>query len=252
MSTVVITGCNRGTGAGIARVLDRAGYLVLGWNRTPAAVGACFSEILCDVRNPTDVDRAAAQLPDDLVAVVANAAVRRFSEVETLSLEDWRASVETNLDGVFYLARACVPHLKRNRGYFLVIGSHAEKYPFEGGAAYCATKLAVRGLVDCLIAETRQQGVRASYLSLGAIKNREHGPPAEDPPGARPRRAERAQGQPGANDAEEAWKLLPEDIGELVLALLRLPPNMLVNYLDARPLMPPANASAGISRLQGV
>jgi len=227
MSSIVVTGCNRGTGAGIASVLDRAGYRILGWNRTPAAAGACFSEILCDIRNPADVDRAAANLPDDLVAVVANAGIRRFAAVETISLEDWHSSVETNLDGVFYLARACIPHLKRNRGYFLVIGSHAEKYPFEGGAAYCSTKLAVRGLVDCLIAETRQHGVRACYLSLGAIKNREHG-------------------------ADESWKLLPEDVGELVLALLRLPPNMLVNYLDARPLMPPAEASGGIGRLQGV
>jgi NADP-dependent 3-hydroxy acid dehydrogenase YdfG len=162
-----------------------------------------------------------------LTAVVANAGIRRFGTIEQLPLEDWQASVRTNLDGVFYLARATLSRLARTAGYFIVVGSHAEKYPFEGGAAYCATKLALRGLVDCLIAETRQQGVRATYLSLGAVKNRDHG-------------------------MDESWKLTPEEVGELVLSLLRLPGKVLVNYLDARPLAPPGEGVAGIARLQVV
>ncbi len=225
MSSIVITGCNRGIGAGIAAVLLREGHRVIGFNRTPASPASGIVDVPCDVGSAADIARAAATLPDELTAVVANAGIRRFAAVEQLSPEDWQASVRTNLDGVFHLARATLPHLRRGRGAFIVVGSHAEKYPFEGGAAYCSTKLALRGLVDCLIAENRRQGVRATYLSLGAVKNRDHG-------------------------SDESWKLTPEEVGELVLALLRLPARMLVPYLDARPLAPPGDGAGGIARLQ--
>ena len=224
MASVIITGTNRGTGAGIAEVLREAGYHVVGWDRT---VAAGSDTVKCDVRDPDQVGRAAAQLPPDLGAVVANAGIRRFGAVDDLPLTDWRDSVDTNLSGVYYLARATLPLLRANRGVFIVIGSHAEKYPFEGGAAYCATKLALRGLVDCLIADARHDGVRATYLSLGAIKNRDHG-------------------------QDEQWKLTPRHVGQVVLAVLRLPEPILVPYLDARPLCPPQDGAGGIGRLQTV
>jgi NAD(P)-dependent dehydrogenase (short-subunit alcohol dehydrogenase family) len=226
MSSIVITGCNRGIGAGIAGVLLAAGEDVIGWNRTPSDCrDEHFTEATCDVRSAKDVARVARQLPDDLAAVIANAGIRRFGDIDTLPLADWMDSVDANLSGVFYLARETLPLLKKNRGYFVVVGSHAEKYPFEQGAAYCATKLALRGFLDCLIAETRYHGVRATYLSLGSVKNREHG-------------------------GDEGWKLTPADVGQIILSLLRLPDNILIPYLDARPLMPLRDDRSGIEKLQ--
>jgi NAD(P)-dependent dehydrogenase (short-subunit alcohol dehydrogenase family) len=228
MASAVITGCNRGIGEGIAAVLHEAGLGVLGFNRSVAArPGGRYTEVSCDVRNPDSVERAARELPGDLQVVVANAGIRRFGDVDALSLSDWHDSLDTNLNGVFYLARATLPRLRANRGYFVAVGSHAEKYPFEQGAAYCSTKLAVRGLIDCLIADARHDGVRATYLSLGAVKNREHG-------------------------GDEDWKLTPRDVGLVILSLLRLPDNVLIPYLDARPLRPKRDALGGIERLQYV
>jgi NADP-dependent 3-hydroxy acid dehydrogenase YdfG len=228
MASVVITGCNRGIGEGVAAVLLGAGYQVIGWNRTPASLGpAGYQEVACDVRSPDDVARAAASLPENVTAVIANAGVRRFGEIQALRLQDWADSVSTNLSGVFHLARETLPRLVKSRGYFIAVGSHAEKYPFEQGAAYCSTKLAVRGLVDCLIAEARYHGVRGTYLSLGSVKNRDHG-------------------------GDESWKLTPGHVGQLVLALLQLPGEMLVPYLDARPLTPLRDPRSGIDKLQYV
>src|SRR5215470_15289433 len=115
MASVVITGCNRGVGAGIADVLLAAGLRVVGWNRTPAAPRDGLSEVPCDVRRPDDVAAAARHLPDDLAAVVANAGIRRFGPIDALPLADWKDSVDANLGGVFYLARATLPLLRKAR-----------------------------------------------------------------------------------------------------------------------------------------
>ena len=123
MASAVVTGCNRGIGEGIARVLLDARYHVIGWNRTPGSAGTRYTEAICDVRNPDDLARAAVQLPDDTSVVVANAGIRRFGEVERLGVADWKDSVETHLSGVFHLARATLPLLKKNRGYLIVVGS---------------------------------------------------------------------------------------------------------------------------------
>src|SRR5262249_41375440 len=70
MASAIITGSNRGTGAGIAQVLRAAGYRVVGWDRTAAPES---DTVACDVRDPDQVGRAAQGLPPDLSVVVANA-----------------------------------------------------------------------------------------------------------------------------------------------------------------------------------
>ena len=71
----------------------------------------------------------------------------------------------------------------------------------------------------------RHDGVRGTYISLGAVKNRPHG-------------------------GDEDWKLTPRDVGAVILSLLRLPDGVLVPYLDARPLRPKGDSHGGIERLQ--
>ncbi|MBI4919384.1 SDR family NAD(P)-dependent oxidoreductase [archaeon] len=230
--SIIVTGCNRGIGEGIASVLINNGYQVTGLNRTRSALAdidefvQSYDEINCDVSDPEQVKKAIAKV-GNVEAVVANAGIRRFGNIEDLSLKDWQDSINTNLNGVFYLAREVLPIFKQFGGYFIVIGSHAEKYPFGQGSAYCASKLGGRAIVDCMIDEARWDNVRATYLSIGSVKNREHG-------------------------GDESWKLKPEDLGKVVVNLLKLPKNVLIPYMDVRPAKPLRDDKDSIEKLQFV
>ena len=109
----------------------------------------------------------------------------------------------------------------------MIIGSHSEKYTFGEGSAYCSTKLALRGMAECLREEVRYDDIRVSYLSIGSIKNRDHG-------------------------IYEEWKLIPEEIGNVVISLIKMPKKVYIPYLDLRPLKPLKDNMEGIERLQYV
>ena len=157
--------------------------------------------------------------------LVLNAGIRRFSEIKDMNIQDWNDSVNTNLNGVFYVAKQLIPKVIEAKGDILIIGSHSEKYTFEMGGAYCSTKGALKEFAEVLMQEVRYHDVRVSYLSLGSIKNRDHG-------------------------IEEEWKLKPIEVGETILKIHELPKNIMIPYLDIRPIKPLKMDLPGIEKLQ--
>ena len=223
----LITGCNRGLGQGIRDVLLREGYHVIGLNKTLSEdVPSNYEQIKCDVSDYEQVSSLKERIPD-LDLLVINAGIRRFYKMEEMSIQDWNDSVNTNLNGAFNVINSFVDKVKRAKGDIVIIGSHSEKYTFEKGSAYCSTKLALRGMAECLRVEVRYDDVRVSYLSLGSIKNRDH-------------------------HIDEEWKLFPEEVGKTVLSLVKLPKKVFIPYLDVRPLKPLKDEKEGIEKLQYV
>jgi len=147
--------------------------------------------------------------------------------IENMKKEDWESSVNTNLNGAFYVLNNFTENVKRAKGDIVVVGSHSEKYTFEEGSAYCSTKLALRGMAECLREELRYDDIRVMYLSLGSIKNRDH-------------------------NIDEEWKLMPEEIGEAIESLIELPKKVYMPYIDMRPLKPLKDEKKGIEKLQYV
>lgn len=227
----VITGCNRGLGCGIAVQLIENDYVVVGLNRTATEDKRLkyqprYVEYICDITRPDEIERSLKHI-QNVKLLVCNAGIRRFGAIEELSEKDWLNSVETNLNGVFYTVKCALPQVKESKGDIIIIGSHSEKYTFETGSAYCSTKGALKEFSECLMEEVRYDDVRVSYLSLGSIKNRDHG-------------------------TDESWKLLPEQVGDTVVSLAKLPKNVLVPYMDVRPAKPLKNMLSGIEKLQYV
>lgn len=224
--TAVITGCNRGLGLGIASVLWNRDYQIQGINRTASNIDwYSYVEHICDVGNPAEVDKI--NIGTEIDVLVLNAGVRHFGNVEELSIDNWQASVNTNLNGVFYVVHKLLDNVKRAKGDIIIIGSHSEKYTFEGGSAYCSTKGALKEFAECLMQEVRYDDVRVSYLSLGSIKNRDHG-------------------------IDEAWKLTPVDVGKAVYNIISLPKHIMLPYVDIRPIKPLKDSRPGIEKLQYV
>jgi NAD(P)-dependent dehydrogenase (short-subunit alcohol dehydrogenase family) len=223
----VVTGGNRGIGRGIAEALAREGARVALTARAADAAAAAAREvgagaigIACDVRSYDavralfrEVERAAGGVD----VLVNNAGIGIFAPVADLPPDDWRAVIETNLDGVYYCCHEAIPLMRRRGGgYIFNISSLAGRNAFPGGAAYNASKFGLNGFSEALMQEVRYDGIRVSYLMPGSV----------------------ATGF-GRGGGKEGWALTPADVAEVVLDLLRSPKHALYSRVEMRPSQPP-------------
>jgi NAD(P)-dependent dehydrogenase (short-subunit alcohol dehydrogenase family) len=224
----VVTGGSRGIGRGIAEALARDGATVALAARKREAAERVASEIgggargyACDVRRPAEVAALFAAVERDLGGVdvlVNNAGIGIFTRVEEMSVEDWQAVIETNLNGVFYCTREAIPRMRtRGGGYVFNISSLAGKHAFPNGGAYSASKFAVNGFSEALFQEVRYDGIRVSYLMPGSV----------------------ATDFGRGSAAKQDWALQPEDVGEMVVDLLHSSPRALHSRVEMRPAKPP-------------
>jgi NAD(P)-dependent dehydrogenase (short-subunit alcohol dehydrogenase family) len=133
----------------------------------------------------------------------------------------WDRIIGTNLTAVFRVTRAALPHLAKRGGHLFMISSLAGRNPIANMSAYCASKAALDQLAACLMLEVRHQGVKVTTLAPGSVETGFGG---------------RQQG------AGATWKLLPEDVADAVLDLLRTRDDAHLSRIEMRPLRPPKNA----------
>ena len=149
--------------------------------------------------------------------LVNNAGVGAFGAIAEMSLDDWHAVIETNVNGVFYCTREAIPRMKRRGGgYIFNVSSLAGRNAFPSAAAYCASKHAVNGFSEALFQEVREDGIRVTYLMPGSVAT-EFGRGA---------------------DAKKDWALQPEDVGEMVVHLLESHPRAMHSRVEMRPSRP--------------
>ena len=229
----LVTGGSRGIGYGIAEALAGEGATVVlasrsaaDAERAAAAIGRQARGLGCDVRSQelvTRMFREVDRVAGGLDILVNNAGIGVFAPVADMDPEDWRAVIETNLNGVFYCCHEAVPRMrKRGGGYIFNISSLAGKNPFANGAAYNASKFGLNGFSEALMMEVRYDGIRVSYLMPGSVDTAFGG--SAPRPGATPK---------------AGWALQPADVAAVVLDLLRSPAHALYSRVEMRPSRPP-------------
>ena len=113
----------------------------------------------------------------DGLALVAGAgpAGRRFDEAPD---DEWTRMLRTNLDTVAHVCRAALPHLRKQGGSVVAVGSRAAETGGAGMAAYAVSKVAVHALVRVLALENA--GARRPLQRGPARHDRHARQPARD------------------------------------------------------------------------
>jgi NAD(P)-dependent dehydrogenase (short-subunit alcohol dehydrogenase family) len=105
-----------------------------------------------------------------LDVLINNAGIGVFRPFEDISLAEWDDVLRTNLTGAFLCCRAAFPLLRNTGGGRIInIGSVADRVPLAGNAAYGASKFGLRGLSQILSEEGKDDRIRVTHLSLGAV-----------------------------------------------------------------------------------
>lgn len=180
---MLITGGNGGIGLGMATAVGQAGAQVVIWGRNEPkndealaqlhAAGVAAHAFVCDVRDEAAVDAAFAASVDAaggrIDSVFANAGRGGTGTplVDT-TLEQWRAVMATNLDGVFLTFRAAARHMIEIGGGSLVaVSSTSAIHGAANNEAYGSSKTALLGMVRGLAVALARHEIRVNALLPG-------------------------------------------------------------------------------------
>lgn len=228
----LITGASKGIGLGIAEAMVKAGMKVGVTSRSQAAADEAAAElnkiaadsaigIEADVVDYAAQEASVKKVIDafgKLDVLIANAGVGHFASIEDMTHEQWQQTIDINLTGVFNSVKAAIPAIKNTEGYIITIASLAGTNFFAAGSAYNASKFGLVGFSQAIMLDLRKYGVKVSTIMPGSVATYFNG---HTP-----------------NDAD-AWKIQPEDLGQMTIDLLRMHPRTLPSKVEVRPSVPP-------------
>jgi 3-oxoacyl-[acyl-carrier protein] reductase len=225
-----ITGGTKGIGYGIAKTLLDLGMRVAISGRdftsarqAAASISSDETKVLAlesDVSSfasETKAIKAVTEHFGKLDVLIANAGVGHFASIENLTEEEWKNTIDTNLTGVFNSVKASVEALKQSKGYIITIASLAGTNFFENGSAYNASKFGLVGFTQSVMLDLRKYGIKVTTIMPGSVATHfdNHTPTEAD-----------------------AWKIQPDDIGQMVADLLHMHPRTLPSKIEVRPTVP--------------
>ncbi len=230
----IVTGGTRGIGLAVVKDLLSEGVKVAFCGQSESSVEEALSTAgvdrkafgaPADVRDAASVNRFVGMVEERFGRIdilVNNAGIGVFEPVAELSSEDWDRVIGTNLTGVFYFCRACLPVFRRQGGGQIVnISSLAGKNPFAGGSVYNASKFGLNGFSEAMMLDHRQENIRVSLIAPGSVDT-EFSPRTGDKGGA-------------------DWKISPDDVADAVRAVLTMPERTLMSLVELRPSKPKKN-----------
>ena len=227
---VYITGGSKGIGFGIAKTLLANGMKVAISSRTMKAAKQAADLLSTDTSMVLAIESEVSSLSSETKAVkavidhfgkldvlVANAGVGHFAPIDSLTAEQWKETIDTNLTGVFNSVKASIDSLKQTEGYIITVASLAGTNFFESASAYNASKFGLVGFTQAIMLDLRKYGIKVTTIMPGSVATHFN--------------------NHVLNDAD-AWKIQPEDIGQLVEDLLKMNPRTLPSKIEVRPSKP--------------
>lgn len=236
----VVTGGSKGMGRHfIAALVDAGAKLACLARQSPELdslrdqFGDAVLPIACDVALSDQVNAAVAATVATfgrLDIVVNNAAIFHPFAIETATDEQINRHIGLNVNGVIWLSRAAIPHLRRTQGQIVSISSESVRHPFPMLSVYAATKAAIETFSAALRDELRSENIRVSILRSGSVAGSSGG--AGWPEGAADAFFKKILETGHAHMAGEAAS--PESMAKALLAIVTLPGDVSADLIEVR------------------
>ncbi len=175
----MVTGASSGIGAATATALGEHGYTVVAGARRVERLKRVTGErgiaIRLDVTDETSVAAFVAQVAERFghVDVLVNNAggALGLNPVADARDDEWVGMWKTNVLGLMWMTRSCIPLLRKARsGHIVNIGSIAGFETYPGGAGYTAAKHAVRAITRTLRLELNGEPIRVTEIAPGLVE----------------------------------------------------------------------------------
>ena len=229
----IVTGAGRGIGKAIAVRLAKESQNIVLISRTESeliivkkeidALGVESIYFVGDVADEKFVKSTIKKIQSRFGKIdhlINNAGIGIIKKLIDSTLDEFKLQVNTNLYGVYNCTKSVLPGMiKRNSGSIINISSLAGKNSFIGGTMYSATKHALLGLTKSLMLEVREYNIRVVAICPGSVDTK-------------------FGDSSTINPRSSAQILLPEDVAEVVVSVIKLPVRALASEIDLRPTNP--------------
>ena len=222
--TAVVTGASAGIGRATVHALAREGARVVLAARREERLDEIAETVAAEYDAETHVvptnvrdEDAVATLVEATVSefggldlVVNNAGLARGADVEHMTTEEYRTMMEVNVDGMFFVTRESLPHLRESEGNLIFVGSFAGKFPRPFNPVYAASKWWTRGFAKSVSAQVGTEDVGVTVINPSEVRTEFGG----------------VYGETFAERFEEGEVTEPEEIAEAVVFAAEQGPSM--------------------------
>jgi len=223
----IVTGGSRGIGRHISKRLADEGAFVVIAGRTLSDLRVAQEEISADggrviavqtdVSSEKSVHRLLSKTLTEFGTIdilINNAGQYMEKTIAEMSLEEWDSVIGTNLTAPFLLTRAVLPEMTEKRdGTIVMISSTSGKRAKANSAAYSASKFGIEGFSEALLREVRGYNIRVIVVTPSSVDASDRDP------------QQILKGGEGA-------RLRAEDVAEVVVEAIKLPPRALVREIE--------------------
>jgi NADP-dependent 3-hydroxy acid dehydrogenase YdfG len=227
--TALVVGASSGIGRATAVLLAREGVHVMAAARREDRLRRLVEEepgiayCVADASRAEDAERAAAAARERFgkidIMVYATGTNTPDRSMRRLTTRIWDTVLAVNLSGAYYATQSVLPQMRdAGSGYLIYISSISGMVPDVSGAAYQAAKRGLLGLAHAVRVEEKEHGIRTSVICPGLVDT------------------EMLNLRPVKTPEDVVAKAMqPEDIAEVVMALVRLHPRVAVPEMQVLP-----------------
>jgi short-subunit dehydrogenase len=178
---VLVAGATGGIGEATAKLLAQSGANLFIAGRNRSKLDALAAGLNIPVERVFDLDLADPGTVEEMssrihaivpqIDILINATgIGIIKPLEQLSLEEFRLSIQVNLEGSFLLVKAFLPAMKATgKGLIINIPGVLGKVPMAGAAAYSASKYGLVGMMQSIREELKRTEIRITNIFMGGV-----------------------------------------------------------------------------------